>query len=362
MKKGFLILAIGLWTLIAVAIISATILIANGKGNYMIPAKADTLIKDEEINLGNIEKIKIDSTSQSIQIRKTDGNSIKVSQYGDPDTLNEDLFLVSTTNDSLHIYFNKRYRISLFCINYNERLVVEIPERFYGDLDTAASSGSIKIEDEFAFKDVELTSSSGSIRIEKNITADILNASSSSGSIRFNGIVTAKDISAKASSGSIRSDMNIISNGSTDFNTSSGSIDIKGDISAKDLYAHSSSGGIHLSNVFVESYSVKCTSGSINIDSISGGGSAKTSSGGIRLALQNPKGDVDLNSTSGSIRVTLDPSLQFTLTARTTSGGIHTNFNINKNDKGNHATASIGDNPTVNITANASSGGIRVEN
>lgn len=55
-------------------------------------------------------------------------------------------------------------------------------------------------------------------------------------------------------------------------------------------------------------------------------------------------------------------SLQFNLTAQTASGGIRTNFATQKNERGNQAIANIGDNPTVSITAKASSGGIRIEN
>lgn len=364
MKKGFLLLGIGLWTIVAVAIISAAILIANGRAEYMLISKVETLLESEEIYLGNIERIKVNCSSQNIIIRKTNGNNIKVSQYGDPDTKKDGLFLVSTTNDSVHIYidYDKKFRFNFFSnIINNERLIIEIPETYYGNLDSTASSGSIKIEDEFKLMDVRINCSSGNIKINNNIASDTINLKTSSGSIKFNGAVTAKNVSVKASSGNIYSNMSITSDESIELNTTSGSINTKSDITTKDLYAHSSAGGIRMSYVYAESYNIKCTSGSINVESISGGGSAYTSSGNIRLALNNPKGDLDFNSTSGSIKISLEPSLQFTLTARTKSGGIRTNFNTDKNERGNYATANIGDNPTVNITATTSSGGIRVE-
>jgi lia operon protein LiaG len=243
-----------------------------------------------------------------------------------------------------------------------ERLIVEIPEDFFGNLDVTASSGSIKVEDEFTLKNTSLHTSSGSTHINKSISADTLSMKSSSGSIKLEGIVNAKDISAETTSGSIGSSMDIKADGRIELNTSSGSINIDKDITAKDIYAYTNSGGLRMENVYVEKYDLKTTSGSIRINSISGGGYAKTSSGSINLALIGPKGEVDLNTSSGSIRLEIEPSLQFTLTADTSSGGIKTNFPTLKNERGNHATASIGDNPTVNITTKASSGGIRIEN
>lgn len=245
---------------------------------------------------------------------------------------------------------------------YDERLVVEIPEYFIGNLDLAASSGSIKVLDEFTLKDASFLTTSGSTRIPNNITADNLSISSSSGSIKLGGYVTANDLSAKATSGSIRSSMDIKVDGNINLNTSSGSIHVDKDITAKEIYVGTSSGGIRLENVNVEEYDLESSSGSIKVNSISGGCSAKASSGGIHLALANPNGDIYINTTSGSIKVALESSLQFNLTAQTASGGIRTNFATQKNERGNQAIANIGDNPTVSITAKASSGGIRIEN
>lgn len=337
------------------------ILISNGRAIDMITS--ETLLKSEEISLGNNNRITIETTRESIQIRKTNGDKIKVSQYGNPDTKNEELFIVSSSNDSVHIYINKTFKVKMFNFNVNkEMLVVEIPEEFYGNLEATASSGSIKIEDEFELKQVRLNNSSGGTHINNNLIADTLYINTSSGSIKFNDSVTAKDISAKTTSGAIRSTMNIKADNEIELNTSSGSINIDNDITAKDLYAHTNSGGIRMSNVHVDKYDLRCSSGSINIDNISGGGNVNTSSGGIRLALDSPKGDIGLKTASGSIKIKVEPSLQFTLVAQTSSGSIRTNFDSQKNKKGNYATANIGDNPSVNINANASSGSINVEN
>lgn len=320
MKKGFLLLAIGLWTIVVATIIIIAIFISNGSAYNMM--KSETAVKKEEILLGDAKNIIIESSRQSIEIFKTNGDKIKVSQYGRPDTSNDQLFLVSVSDGSIRIYIDKSIN-TIFSMNtYRERLVVEIPKEYYDDLNATATSGSIKIEDEFELKNIKLNTSSGSILATMNIKTD----------------------------------------GYMSLNASSGSINIDNDITAKDLYANTSSGSIRMSNIYVDRYDLRSTSGSIKINGISGEGNANATSGSIRLTLDNPKGDINVNTSSGSIKIDLEPKVQFTLIAQTSSGSIKANFPLEKNERGNYATANIGNNPGININAKASSGGIRVEN
>ena len=339
MKKGLLIFSIILWTIIAIAIVGLIIFGLNGGFNHMI--NTGTLIKSENVSLSNIQNIVVDASSQTVEIHKISGNSIKISQYGSTKTSNERLFLISASEDAVHIYFNSNHNFSLFDFNISEKLVIEIPEEFTGDLDAKASSGNVKIEDDFKLKNALLQSQSGNISIVRNLTAGSLNA--------------------ETSSGDINSHMNITVDEEVVLKCSSGNINLDGDLAARDLNARTNSGRIRLGNVNVEKYSLQSSSGNIKAESISGGGEAEASSGDIQLSLKNPKGNVKLTSNSGSIRIVLEPSLQFTLAAQTNSGGIHTNFATMSNGKNNKATAKIGDNPTVSIIAQASSGGIRIE-
>lgn len=424
MKRSYILIAIGLWVLVAAGIVGVYLYgVKNGFGKI---TSADKLIKEEAAVLNHIGSIVIEGSHQSVEIRKTDGDSIKVSQYSNTETGKDNLFLISKDDDRIKIYFEKTWNsvnYSFFNFNTNERLVVEIPGDFTGDLDIKTSSGSIRTEDEFTLKDTRLESSSGSIHINQKLSADNLDVKASSGGIRIGNIVIKENVTVKTSSGSIKFDGTVAANdlkatttsggirAATDINvgdridfesssggikfdgtitandlkatttsggihaaadinvggrieleSSSGSINISGTATAEEFSAKANSGGIHLGIVNVEKYNLKSSSGSIDSEGISGGGEAKTSSGGIRLSLVNPQGNVSLVTSSGSIKITLESSLQFNLNAETSSGGIHTNFTTEKNQKGNRATAKIGDTPVVNINAQASSGGIRVEN
>lgn len=379
-KKGFLLMAIVLWALVAATVVGMILFSINGGFSHM--TETGTLIKTEDVLLRNIRDIVVEGSSQAVEIRKTSGDSIKISQYGNAKTRDEKLFLVSASDDRVRIYFDETWHFDLFHFSIYEKLVVEIPEEFTGNLDAKTSSGGIKTEDELTLKNTLLQSSSGGIYINKNLTADSLNAKtssggihlegnmiikenvtlkSSSGGIKLNGTVTARGLNAETSSGGIRSAVSINAEEKAVLKSSSGGIYLDGAVTAEDLNARTNSGGIRLGTVSVETYYLQSSSGGIRIESISGGGEAETSSGGIQLSLKDPKGDVRLTSSSGTITVALEPSLQFTLDAQTSSGGIHTNFAAEKNEKGNKATAKIGDSPAVNIIAHASSGGIRVE-
>jgi hypothetical protein len=104
MKKGFIIIAISLWTIVVVAIILLAITISNGRvGKMTTISSADALLKSEEILLSSSENISIETTRQNIYIRKTTGDKIKVSQYGNPDTRDEELFIISTSSDGIYI-------------------------------------------------------------------------------------------------------------------------------------------------------------------------------------------------------------------------------------------------------------------
>jgi len=378
MKKRYLILSISLWLLVAVLGIGAII---YGVGGGFSKMTTGVLVKEESIALGSIRSIEVSSTYQSVEIRKTTDDHIKISQYGHDDLSGDELFSVSTSDGSVRIYMTGKWHFRI--MNFiDDTLIIEIPENFSGDLDAETSSGSMKVIDEFQWTTAALKSSSGDIHIYDHLTADSLYAKtssgairaegnirsngdvsfkSSSGDIRLGGTVTAKNLNAETSTGAIRFQASVDMTENITLKSSSGSIRLDGEIQAAKLQATVNSGGIGLGSVAVESFYLESSSGTINADSISGGGEAKTTSGGIRLTLKDPGDSVNLNATSGDIRVWLESSLQFTLEAQTTSGGIHTNFATEKNEKGNKATAIIGDHPTVQIIAHASYGGIRIE-
>lgn len=233
-----------------------------------------------------------------------------------------------------------------------------------GSFETASTSGSIKFSRRVSAASMKLKSSSGSIRLEDG--ADVsgnFESGSTSGSQTIDGpLKTGGGIRVESSSGSVHVNGDISCAGDLYVKTTSGSLTMQSAITAKTLEAGSSSGGIRLGNVAVsESFNIGCTSGSIHINGISGQGRIKSSSGGITAELMNPVGDVSASSTSGSVHLTVPRDLSFSFEADTSSGSIRTDFEVlYRSDRKNSAVATVGNNPTALIRAEASSGSVRV--
>ena len=279
MKKGLLLTAIVLWSIAAVAIGAA--IIYGVRGGYNNMTTSGSLIKNETVSLGTIQNIIVEGSQQAVEIHKTSDDSIKISQYGNKKTKTEDLFIVTVTDDNVRIYFDKAWKFNFF--NFiNERLVIEIPEKFTGDLNAKTNSGGVKTEDEISLKNVVLKTSSGGVRINKNLIAHTLTAvtssgginiegdvtlnenaiiKSSSGGLKFNGAINGKNLNAETSSGGIRAASNISIDENLELKSSSGGINIEGDIKAKNLNAETNSGGVSLGNADVETYYLKSSSG-----------------------------------------------------------------------------------------------------
>jgi DUF4097 and DUF4098 domain-containing protein YvlB len=380
-KKPLVLITLIIWAGIAVS--AAGLMVYGMSGGFsgrLFFAEAE-LIKTEHIPLAGADTIALEVTSYTLILRATDGDTLNVYQYGDRDADERNLFRVSVSGGRIRVYLEPRmeFRVGIGG-TVNRRLVVEIPAAFAGSLDARSTSGGIRLEDAFTLGDVTLRSTSGGIRVAHALNAAALSVNTSSGgitidgeldiaerldlrstsgTIRLNAPAAAGTISANTSSGGIRAYGELNIRDSLTLKSTSGGIRTGRAVSAAGIDARTSSGGFDLAALNVGEYNIVSTSGSIRIESITGGGRVNTSSGGIRLALREPSGEVRLESTSGAINITLDPALQFTFDASTSSGRIVTGFPSDTNERANKASAALGANPSVAIYAKASSGGIR---
>jgi hypothetical protein len=94
------------------------------------------------------------------------------------------------------------------------------------------------------------------------------------------------------------------------------------------LNAMTTNGGVHCRDLdsVVEAAT---TNGNVEV-STSEWASAKTTNGGVRVAMGSAKwsGELELMTTNGSVNVTLPASAEFKVDANTTNGGIQTDFPI----------------------------------
>ena len=138
-------------------------------------------------------------------------------------------------------------------------------------------------------------------------------------------------------------------------------VDVKsGGLTIGELYISNHSGGMKLGEVKTSSFDLACDSGGIDIKGMTGTGSVRGVSGGIRIRLSKPLGSVDLSNKSGSMTISVDKSINFSLEGESASGGIDSNFALQKSNDGHTASAVVGSGAEASITARTKSGSVSI--
>jgi len=143
------------------------------------------------------------------------------------------------------------------------------------------------------------------------------NLNVSSGSIHLDGL-EGTNLNAHASSGSVHAD-------NCDFDTfktqsSSGSVHVN-NCTAEDAEIHSSSGSVHIDNCTFDKLKGTASSGSVNANGEFEQINLSSSSGSVRADLRKElKYDSSMQSTSGSIHLNIPSKSAFTVRYNTTSG------------------------------------------
>jgi lia operon protein LiaG len=188
-----------------------------------------------------------------------------------------------------------------FGFGFNEsRVEIYVPEGWRGNLDTDITSGSVTLEDSFEFSELALHTSSGEIRAENPLRAQ-----------------------------------------DAEFDVTSGSISLSGGLEA-------------------EEYKLKTTSGEIAVDErLAGSGRIEVTSGSVYLSGVEIAESLGVDVSSGDVDIELagDPGLEFT--ARKTSGDIDTYFDIGDDDRHSYS-ATIGQAPYRELDIEVTSGSIRI--
>lgn len=383
------------------------------------------LVMEQEVSLDGIDKISVqyDMNSNDIMIYESEGDFLTVREYSELDLKEEDLSTVTVKGGELEVRGKPRngrsfqIRIGLFGVRspygYTE---IGLPSSYKGQLELATASGEIESQIDIALeKEFQASSSSGDVTIP-NITAKTVSLHCTSGDIEAGAIHTdvndaAGTVTIATSSGNIEVDqltggMDIESTsgeitvkqltGETKIKSSSGNIESEtitgdtrlettsGDISVKHIdgtvTAESSSGRIEIHEGSGER-TVRTTSGDIQLEDIAdmwevrsssgevwlkareGSGSISTTSGDIDLELGKLTGDLQIDSSSGVVKIRLSADNAFDFEANTSSGDIQTFFDgdLNFSKKGNSAKGTYGDPANgSHIDVSTTSGDVRV--
>ena len=196
-------------------------------------------------------------------------------------------------------------------------ITVYLPAGAYETLNIHSTSGSIKIQEGFAFSSATLKNTSGPISCASDVTGAV-EVKNTSGSITVNGSVGG-DLTVKNTSGSIHVLGGV--NGNLTVTNGSGSIEIK-NATPTSVTIKNTSGGIDLINVICTgACNVENGSGSIELERCDAASfDVRTVSGGIRGSILSGK-IFDCRSTSGGVHVP-EKGEGGIFKAKTTSGGI----------------------------------------
>lgn len=338
MKKKLILAGIVVWVLIVGVIVTVIVAAARGGGISMF---ADTkLVKEDNIKLEEQKNLIIECDSGAIEVVAGTGDEIKVEQYGGSRLTEEELFQVKADSNTIQIQQKNKIRIVSLNFSLDERLVIEVPKKYAGNVELKNSSGGIRVKDHFVWDDLKISNSSGGIKLLDKVEANNVNVKVSSGGILIEEKLTAA--------------------GTVELKSSSGGIKALTEIEADTINVTASSGGIKLGDVMVNEFKLKCSSGHLRADSLSGGGEVRSTSGGMEIGLRNITSDVYTKSNSGGTKIYVDPDMEFSFTGKASSGGIKSNFPMDINDNKNRASAVVGKNPSVQITSESSSGGIKI--
>lgn len=384
------------------------------------------LVMEKEVPLDGIDNILVqyDMNSNDVYIYESEGDFLTIREYSELDLKEDALSTVTIKGNRLEVRGKKRngrdfqVQVGVFGVRtaygYTE---IELPSSYKGQLAFATVSGDIKSQMDIVLeREFKASTSSGDVIIP-NITAENVSLSSASGDIEADavhaeasgaaGTVTIATVSGDIEVSQLTGEMDIGSTsgditvkqltGGTKIKSSSGSIEseiisgdtrletISGDISAKRIdgavTAESSSGSIKLREGSGER-TVRTTSGDIQLEGIAGPwdvrsssgevwlraqegcGSISTTSGDVDLELEKLTGDLRIDSSSGVVKIRLNPDNAFDFEADTSSGDIQTFFDrdLNFSKKGNSANGTYGDNESGSrIEVKTISGDVQVE-
>ena len=146
-----------------------------------------------------------------------------------------------------------------------------------------------------------------------------------------------------------------------DANTVNGRVtltDLNGDVDAD-----TTNGSIHMSRVAGRT-SASTTNGSIQVHEARGSVSASTTNGRIRVGLLDvtPNADMSFSTTNGSVELELPSDIRTHLEARTTNGGISTDFDVHVDRKRSVKSidAAINGGGDSRVKVRTTNGGIRI--
>lgn len=247
------------------------------------------------------KNISVESDTADITLLASDEKSVKVVCREPSDAKHT----VVISSDTLEIKKNdtRKWYEHIGISFESEKITVYLPKSEYGNLSVKASTGDLKVTDEFKFADINVTLSTGDITLQ-SISANSISLRVSTGKIALQNIKCEGDLKAEVSTGKtylkrLNCD-NFISVGNT------GDITMENVISKQKISVERSTGDVKFDGCDAAEIFVVTDTGDVRGSLLSGKVFiTKTDTGSIDVPNSTSGGRCEITTDTGDIRIEL---------------------------------------------------------
>lgn len=342
MNRSLIIIRIVIWAAIAIALIGLLVTGLLGRGfsgfgfefNITDGGNMKT-VYEETVPVAGINDLTLDLKSMNVVFTAADSDQMRIVHEAAGELSKDQYITVEKTATSITVRQPMPKGIWFFRSVVPQRLTVYLPASYANALTINNTSGNLKIEPAL------------------NLSAFALRLTS--GNFSCDAPLTAKDILIRMTSGDVN--VNALSCDTYDIASTSGNMR-GGSLTGKGTL-RMTSGEIGFESITGAQHEIETLSGNIRINSISGKASLRDTSGNISATLTGPSADFTAYTSSGNIDVTLPKDASARIQASCTSGNIRGDVGFSYDEKGKHASATVGSGSAA-IDVSATSGNINV--
>lgn len=329
----FSLLLAGLVSLLSYGLVKGTgELSAPGNGNWFSGA---VLVNTQTFTLEDITDISVNNYSSDIFFLPSDDETLVIKEYVSSRTRQNPFVTINRDGSRLRLESDKYNTDSWLVFGNNYRCIeIYLPASYQNAVDIQTGSGDIFADMDLVFTDCLITGSSSDINLSK-LTAETISITTASGDLIARQLGGEKKIATQ--SGTVT-----ISGGSGNIEISTSSGDIRLEALTGDL-------------------SVSTSSGDLWVSDLTGSARARSSSGDMKIHFQSITGNLDVESSSGTVYCELPKDAGFRFRADTGSGDIRTYFDdsLSFDRKGTQVEGEIGGPSDLQVTVKTSSGDIK---
>ncbi|MGL5313665.1 MAG: DUF4097 family beta strand repeat-containing protein [Peptostreptococcaceae bacterium] len=272
-------------------------------GNFSFINIGNTKLTEEDkynASLENVKTIKLETTVDDIIIEEGNEKDIQIIEKSNYKLDENEKLKISNNDDTLEIVRNDK-KIIASKININRRLEIYLPKDYNGTLLLDNNVGDIKINCDLKLDKLSISQDVGDLKLSSNIEC-------------------------------------------TNFNSKNNVGDTK------------------IENLVCEEYSIKTSTGDIDINGIAGFGKIDGKIGNVDCTLNKISGDISITATTGDVDILVSGSESFILDSKSNVGDIETNINLdNCKTSQKSLSGSYGKDATYNMIVETNVGDIKID-